>query len=302
MKNRFDWVRDVVSPRRGWLRRLVRSYTLHFPVYIGKERLVHFLRHWFVVPGETLIDRMESGARIALDLQEHIQRYIFFFGYYEADLSRYVRSLLRPEMVFVDVGANIGQYTLLAAQSLGIEGIVYAFEPEPRNFAGLMGNIALNQFSNIEALQVAVADYGGETSFFVNLDDRDTLNCGTHSMRFKQEVGKQKEIKVKVTMLDQALADALRVDMIKIDTEGAELSVLRGAETILRKFKPRLFFEAEEVNTQAFGYSTVQLKEYVRSLGYVLYVLKNGKLLPSSSGIEAHTMIIGVPQELHQYA
>ncbi len=290
-------------PIRRWLRQLVRLYTLRSPIGKGKGRLVHTLRHW-LISEEPLVVRVGSGYWIRLDLADYVQRCIYFLGYYEAPLVHYILSLLHPDIVFVDVdvGAQVGQYTLLAAQAVGAKERVFSFEPEPRNFERLMTNIQLNGFTNVETHNCAIADFVGESSFYLEQpQQKDNANWGVYSLHRKAEWVQYQEIRVPVTTLDSALSSAKRVDVIKVDVEGAELSVFRGAGNILRKFQPILIFEAEERNVQNFGYSTMELKEYVHSLGYSLYWGQGGKpgkgLVPAKvHEIEDCSMIIALPE------
>jgi len=287
-------------PTRKWLRQLVRLYTLHFPMEKGKGRLVHILRHW-LISEEPLVVRVGTGYWMKLDLADYVQRCIYFFGCYEAPLAHYIVSLLRPGMVFVDVGAHVGQYTLLSSQAVGAGGRVFAFEPEPRNFERLITNIHLNGFTNVEAHNCAIADFVGESSFYLEQPlKKDNANWGVYSLHRKAEWMQYQEIQVSVTTLDSVLSSAKRVDVIKVDVEGAELLVFRGAENILKKFHPVLIFEAEERNAQNFGYSTVDVKEYIRSLGYSLYRLPRRKaqkrLIPAEvRGIEDYSTIVALP-------
>lgn len=103
--------------------------------------------------------------------------------------------------------------------------------------------------------------------------------------------------------LDELLCDLKRLDAIKVDVEGAELAVIRGAQNTLRKFRPLIAIEAEEASAQAFGYSTRDLKAALQVLGYQLFRIpregKNGRLISvSSGGIEEFSMLIAVPSSV----
>lgn len=77
---------------------------------------------------------LPGGARLSADLDEHVQRFIYFFGVYEEGTVRWFRETLRPGMVVLDIGAHVGQYSLIAAGAVGPNGRVHAFEPNPSSY------------------------------------------------------------------------------------------------------------------------------------------------------------------------
>ena len=91
-------------------------------------------------------------------LTDMIGRRIFLFGVWEPEMTAYVEATLRPGGVFIDVGANIGYYSMLASRLVGPSGSVVAIEPSPTNFSELKRNIALNHALNIRAIDMAVGD------------------------------------------------------------------------------------------------------------------------------------------------
>jgi FkbM family methyltransferase len=257
----------------GHLRRCVRMYTTHCPVQKGKYFVVHSLRS-FLGSG-TLLERVGSGYMMELDLNDYIQRYIYFFGYYETAVTSYVKASLHNGMVFADIGANVGQYTLLAAQAVGPKGFVFAVEPEARNFARLQRNVELNGFHNVDARRLAVSESCGKAELYVAVVGRDRTNSGEHSLRPRPVWSRSDVTAVDTVTLDRIFEGASRLDMIKIDVEGAELMVLRGACETLRRLRPQIVIEAEERNVQAFGYSTRELKQMLAFHGYDLYRIEN---------------------------
>lgn len=145
-------------------------------------------------------------------------------GLYEPGTSRLITASLKQGSTFVDVGANSGYYSLLAARCVGPGGRVYAFEPYPIAFARLVENIQLNGLGPlVRAECAAVADYSGTSAFYVS-DFDDTRNSLVS--------GIGREIRVRVTRLDDAIK-GVGIEMVKIDAEGSELSVIRGMKTVL---------------------------------------------------------------------
>jgi len=114
-----------------------------------------------------------------LNLQDWIPQDIFLTGEFEPDTSVVVRKLLRKGDVVVDVGANIGYYSLLFSRCVGTDGHVYSFEPVPQLASALRKNADLNQFEQITLSNLALSDHNGEARFYVGPED----NSGLSSLR-----------------------------------------------------------------------------------------------------------------------
>ena len=146
----------------------------------------------------------------------------WYCGLHEEDEMAFVLHSLRPDDLFVDVGANIGSYTVLAGGAVGAK--VVAFEPHPETFRRLQSNIAINSLSpNVEAHQCGVSDQSGEIAFSA---DKDTMN------RVMGAGESGAKITVEVKTLDEVLEGRVPIAM-KVDVEGHEMAVLRGAKATL---------------------------------------------------------------------
>lgn len=157
--------------------------------------------------------------------------FLQFRGVMEPGLTRLFKRLVRPGMVVVDAGANVGLYTLLAARLLEYNGRVHSFEPTPSTFALLQENIQANGFleSGCAGLHpVALADTEGTASLAVFAG-----NCGHNTLCWTNELAQS--VTVPVSRLDTVLEAESRVDIVKIDVEGAEPGVLRGMARIIEK-------------------------------------------------------------------
>ena len=141
------------------------------------------------------------------------------------------------EGVFLDIGANVGKYSIMLGKRMGVDGRVLAFEPEPNNIKSLKKNIELNRVNNIDIIEKACSNSKGEIDFYLSSN-----NTGGHSITAKTN----NKITVQADTLDNILKErgVSRVDMVKIDVEGAEYLVLRGASIMLRKFRPKIIFES----------------------------------------------------------
>jgi FkbM family methyltransferase len=178
---------------------------------------------------------------------------------YETEL--FTKSIT-PGMVVVDVGANIGYYTLLAARAVGPEGAVVAFEPDPVNFKLLSRNVASNGLADRVALvQCAVADRNGTVTLF---HDRD--NFGAHSFAEKNLV-RAGSVEVSCSTLAEALGEQGLdyVDLLKVDVQGAEGLVFEGAKKVLAYNRIRIFMEYWPSGLRRVGTDPVQLLRMLAS-------------------------------------
>jgi FkbM family methyltransferase len=146
-------------------------------------------------------------------------------GLYEQEVTAAFRELVRPGMTVVDVGANIGYYTLLASHLVGAQGRVYAFEPDARNFAYLERNIRANECTNVTAVNAAAAKSCGTATFVVDAQGAEGWLAPDGSSQSATAVV------VETTSLDAYFSqvEGVRIDVIKMDIEGAEQSALEGA-------------------------------------------------------------------------
>jgi FkbM family methyltransferase len=189
-------------------------------------------------------------------------------GVMEPGLVRRLQQLLRPGMTFVDVGANIGIMTLHAAARVAPNGKVYSFEPAPRTFAILKDNIQVNgllETGLIELYPLAVSDVEGQASLSIYSD-----NSG-HNTLFGQE--SDSRVHVSTVTLDSLLGHR-RVDLVKIDAEGAEPLILRGMEQILHA-NPEIviLIEFAPSHLRRAGVEPAGFLEHLQSSGFAIRVV-----------------------------
>lgn len=250
---------------RFW-RGVVRGYVRWFPLEKGKSRVMEALCPLYA-SSEPQICRLPGGATIRLDLGEHVQRWIYFFGVYEKDTVDWFRSHLRPGMVVLDIGANVGQYTLIAARDVGPNGRVHAFEPNPISHRTLASNIELNSFGNVSTHALAVSDSAGEVTLYIPDND----NMGEASLQISQTG--QRNTTVRSVTIDEWAQNAdlgatPRIDIVKIDVQGLESAVLRGARQVMLRYRPLIICEFEERWLRDSGTSSVEIKRMLGELSY----------------------------------
>jgi len=201
---------------------------------------------------------------------------IYYQGWSEPEVANFLNRFLQPGMCFIDIGAHIGEYVLLSAPIIGSKGKIYAFEPDPRNFCILELNVHLNRLQDIVVINNYAVD---RQSGFVNL----MLFKESSISRIFKEInfqGKKSKSIVKVPSI--SLNDYVKnkkidkVDIIKIDVEGAELFVLEGASNLLSRSKddaPILIFEYSPSNCQSLGYRAELILQLLREYGYSIFLL-----------------------------
>ncbi|TXH00523.1 MAG: FkbM family methyltransferase [Candidatus Moraniibacteriota bacterium] len=205
---------------------------------------------------------------------------IYYQGESEPLTNRFLRSFLRPGMSFWDVGAHIGEHTLLAACAVGATGEIHAFEPSPATFALLTANVESNGLTTVTLNQQAVSDSCKQMTFQVFGEP--AISCLTPRMEDDRRY-KSKQIHVACTALDHYSNGRRIPNLIKIDVEGAELSVFDGMVSLLALepgHAPTLIFEFCRTNTERFGYQPKRLITLLNAHGFMLYYLSKSGLVP----------------------
>lgn len=185
------------------------------------------LRRW--TDGVVLRQKRLDGFQMIVRAEEEVGRAIYYAGAHESVETAFLRSRLTEASVCCDIGANVGYYSLLFA-SLAPKGVVHSFEPVPLNFYVLCTNRLLNSFANLVANPCAVGDVNGSVEFVVS---RDSAFSSMVDTRIKPMA---MEISVPITTLDSYCEKngIDRIDVLKVDVEGAEERVLAGAERLFR--------------------------------------------------------------------
>lgn len=179
-----------------------------------------------------------------------------------ATLSR----LALPGMTVLDIGANLGLYSAFLARSVGPQGRVIAFEPDPDLFSLLRENCAANGLENVDARNLALGAAPGRMIL-----SRLTLNSGDNHLGEAADSTFRRPLEVEVGALD-ALMGGLRPDLIKVDVQGWELKVLRGMENLLRAAGPvGIYLEVCPGLLRRAGDGPAELFDYLGSLGFTVY-------------------------------
>ncbi len=211
--------------------------------------------------------RLKAGFLMELDARDYVTAHILADSIYEPTITSLTTGLLKEGAVFVDVGANVGYYTLLASVLVGAGGMVVAIEPNPDTVERLRRNIRLNKFTNIFTVPVAAT----ETEQYLEFFEADVSNTGKSSLSSKNARSSKSAV-VRGIPLDEIIQghNIQRVDLVKIDVEGAELRVLQGMSAIMETFRPTIITELFPELLANLGASVDQVAECFRYKGYVL--------------------------------
>jgi FkbM family methyltransferase len=200
------------------------------------------------------------------------------YSHAEPGMAKVLSENLKGGDTFIDVGAYIGYYSILARIIVGESGKVVSFEPNPESYEILRRNIELNRYANVVAENVALSDEEGTLKLFIGRATKDSS-----SLFLAEEVDEERYVTVKVTTLDNyCQSHGIAPNFVKIDAEGAEYKILKGFEKTINAYHPKLVIEIHPKHLERQGVSLCTLFEFLKSKGYeVLLVREEGiELIP----------------------
>ncbi|HVH72643.1 MAG TPA: FkbM family methyltransferase [Candidatus Dormibacteraeota bacterium] len=267
----------LAKPLAGKIASAARRFQRLFPKVPVPIRLS--FGAWWLVRGSTLDERLLSG-------------------HFETGEIRFVERYLRPGMIVLDIGAHHGLYTLLASKNVGPEGKVIAFEPSVRECERLRQHVRLNSCSNVRIEPIAIGAERSRGKLFVVDGAEDWCN----SLRPPAVVGSGRSELVDVLPLDEYLSGAgiTSADFLKLDVEGAELEVLRGARELLRKpARPVILAEVYDIRTLPWGYPASKIVGHLDKLGFKWFQLRaDGTLQSVASDRDVYDCnLVAIPSE-----
>jgi FkbM family methyltransferase len=259
-RGRFELLRAAIGVRTL---PLVRAYVRYSPWSIGKR----FLYDQFGWRQRTFRARTRFGGRLDGNTTELVQRSIYWFGTWEPNLTAWVRQRLAPGDTFLDIGANLGYYTLLASGLVGSRGRVVAMEPSPSIFELLKQTVSVNGLTNVVAMNVAAGAAKGNASIFRGPEDQ----LGWSSLLPEWMDGLSLEGTTDVVALDDVVPPEIRrqIRIAKIDVEGFEMEVIAGAHGVIADADRAEFV----VEVNATTYQTVAAA--FENAGFHPYLLAN---------------------------
>lgn len=222
---------------------------------LRKSALVRWLLS-IIKPRKVII----SGRTLYVDRADETITRTLLTGDYEPLETKILTTLIREGNTVLDVGANIGYYTTLFSQLVGKHGRVIAFEPTPRTFRLLKKNLNVNGCRNVEAHQVALSDISASGTLHINLYNRG-------GNRIYESPGMPTQA-VRVERYDKFIDPLVRIDVIKIDVEGAEMLALRGMEGMIARDRPTIIAEFVPYTLKKAGTSAEEMLDFLSKYGY----------------------------------
>lgn len=278
---------------------IFRSFLIEkvFVIYTKGKSHENFLSK--LVPTNDLYDPgtlrivERDGISYELDLYDMVDWWIYF-GFKNPIGSNMYPSICKGD-TFIDIGANNGEVSLKAAREVGSSGRVIAFEPNPINITRFNKNVAKNGFNNITLVELGVGNEEGK--FQLNNDTPENLGMGWIDNSSAQN--SDSLVTINVTTLDDYLMgmELDSVNFIKIDVEGFEINVLKGAKKIIEKFKPTLFIEVENTLLNRQGTSASELIALIKQFNYQPICSGTGQVVTPESDFEVMMDVLAVPEE-----
>jgi FkbM family methyltransferase len=232
----------------------------------GRWRIAAHLNR--LLPADKAEVHLAGVGRVALDLGVELQRHLYWAGVGREDarIARLICGALPPDGVFLDVGANVGIHTLAAARRLAPgRGAVLAFEPHPANYRALVRNVALNGYGQVTAENLGLSDAHAVLTGASSPDGGNWSLASEGAYCFE----------VRLVPLDDYLQDhpVSGMNVVKIDVEGAEVQVLRGARRTFARFRPLIVFEVCSRWLGRMKTSKEELFDELHAQGYAVHAL-----------------------------
>ncbi len=218
-----------------------------------------------------------TGQRMRVILPEIVGAEIYRRTFIEPSLTRVLLDRLRPGMIFVDVGAHYGYYSLVASEAVGQRGLVFAFEPARHTFEVLRTNVGL--LDNVKAHQVALHSTSGLMElhdFGISHSALNTLLASARVPDAERRGLRDTTYTVRCVTLDEfLLGEGVMPDVVKLDAEGSELPILHGMSRILAEGSPMVTLETGDYDGMVSP-STAESIDFLASLGYRHLEYANG--------------------------
>jgi len=233
-----------------------------------------------LLKGKVKVGAFGNNITAKLHLDDWVQQLIYFFGIYEfekAETKAWVTLAEKSNFIF-DIGANIGYYSLLAAEC-NQACTIHAFEPAPVTYKRLQENVQLNNFQSIQLHNLGVSDKRGFLPLYLANDDNSGMTSLSQPISFSGTI-----VEVEVIVFDEFIqkSNVKGVDLVKIDVEGNEFNVLAGMKHSIANYRPVIFIELLQEHLLRFNSSTKEVFSFFETLNYkCLEFERNGTIIHS---------------------
>ena len=260
--------------------RLVSSLCYH----VGEEVYLHSHN------ASNRVAVLQNGTKMSVTLEEHAFRQIYFFGHYEPEVTALMKLVAAPGQTWLDVGGNIGYYTLLLASLVGPGGSVHVFEPNPAVADRIEESVRLNAYSNVKLVRAAVSDTHGEQATLY-VPTAESGQSGQSSLIVHQELTDTIKVVVPTVALDTYVEETkCLVDFMKIDIEGLELLALKGMQNTLRQRPPKIIL-CEVSHFPDCLATPDELIAHLMQYGYIPYRIRHEGLFLHTPGEYLHPQL-----------
>jgi len=255
-----------------------------------------FYKRWLkkARAGEIVEITLDKDIKMKVDTSKAMGAAFYWTGFHEFNEWRFLNQHLKPDMVFVDVGANQGEYALFAAKRL-TNGIVLAYEPVEHFLQQLTENISRNGYGNIRVFPYGLSNapkhlpiYMGETGAGEN-EGLATVFPSNDRKRFIQDI----DLKVFDDVVPELKLQ--RMDFMKIDVEGSELDVLKGSYKTIKHFRPWIMLEVSDITYETAGYSVGDIIKFFEPLKYSCFAIGKGGTLKKITTIPSFCNLVFAP-------
>jgi FkbM family methyltransferase len=299
--SKMDKPKETFNTRKIHLIHQLKSFLVdHKPFGFGRMlKLINALFFDSIPSGEILIKTLDKfWIYINPNLDKGIETKLYLTGTYEKGLLDILNQILGPGQIVIDAGANIGLISIFCSLKVGNRGMVFAFEPHPDTYLILEKNVRINSCKNVKMIQKALGSESISSKIYSNFQ----INRGASSIVVHQEDSPSFDINV--VPLDDFLDKNIEIDLFKIDVEGFEMEVLRGAIKILQNPDPPVLIVECSDSRDNFKYNTHDLYEFITSVNhYSIFRFKNGKeriskleIVNSTEELPSHDNIICIPK------
>lgn len=242
--------------------KFILSFQFFRQKYFAFHKYIFKPYHLFRNVKKSIVYR--KSIKLDLDLDDWIQQQLYFLGDYEKNEIDYLHTVLKQGDTFIDVGGNIGLFSLNASRIVGPAGKVYAFEAFKPNYEKFSKHLILNNLRNVTLEHLAVSEQSGYIEILYN---ENYGNVGMASSYLQDFTAKER---VQSTSLDAYVKaqHMTKIDLIKIDIEGGEFSALKGMPEILTRYQPKIIIEINNIALKSSNHHEEELLQLLLQKGY----------------------------------
>lgn len=225
-----------------------------------------FAKHWH---GDSFVSGFDDNIRFWINLSDHIESQVYFHNMQEGDRGqiRLLKKFWKPGITFLDIGANVGVYTVMAAKRLGHNSVIHAFEPVQRLYQRMTSNLILNAYDHVITHPVAISSSTGSASIWIPKHN----NLGMSSLHPSTPNLEEEHIHT-ITLDDWVKKIGITsIDIIKMDIEGHEMQALVGAESTLTNMQPVITIELSREHLKRANSTPEEVTAFLKNYSYTPY-------------------------------